>query len=130
MKHALTLFALLWLTGCEETHQAQVHPLEQWVGTEVTVNFNRDLLGAAGSPIAPTSTWLNNTRLSLDGKLVAVHHDGLFLDSRYKLNSGDTEFRHSVFWIPMNSILTIEKAAVTLPLPRSVEQPQGQTRTD
>jgi len=109
MKYAMTLITLLMLTGCGEKHEAKVHALDQWMGSEVTVHFNRDLLGAAGSPIAPTSTWLNNTKLSLDGKIVAAHQDGIFFDSHYTMNSGDTDLRHSIFWVPMNSILTIEK---------------------
>ena len=74
----------------------------------VTVYFKRDLLGAAGSPIAPSSTWLNNTKMSLDGKIVEAHPAGLFLDSHYQMNSGDADLRHSIFWMPSESILTVE----------------------
>ena len=113
MKTILTLLALFVLTSCDHRTETQAatrpHALEQWVGTEVTVYFRRDSLGAAGTPIAPTTTWLNNTKVSLDGKISAVYPDGLFLDSHYKSNSGDSDLRHSNFWIPADSILTIEK---------------------
>lgn len=64
-------------------------------------------MGASGTPIGPTTTWLNNTKVSLDGKIITVHNDGIFFDSHYKMNSGDADLRHSVFWIPNDSILTI-----------------------
>ncbi|NNE91099.1 MAG: hypothetical protein HKN23_05585 [Verrucomicrobiales bacterium] len=109
MKLILPLFPLVFLlTGCREQTPPKVAALEQWEGSEVTVYFRRDMLGAAGSPIAPTSTWLNNTKVSLDGKIMEARLDGVFLDSHYKVNSGDTDLRHSVFWIPNESILTVE----------------------
>ena len=109
MKPLLPLFPLLFiLTGCGEQTPPKVASLQQWEGSEVTVYFRRDMLGAAGSPIAPTSTWLNNIKLSLRGKIVEARLDGIFFDSHYKANSGDTEQHHSVFWIPNESILTVE----------------------
>jgi hypothetical protein len=109
MRTALTLISLLVLAGCQESSDTEPAALEQWVGSEVTVYFKRDMLGAAGTPIAPTSTWINNTKLSLNGKISSAHENGIFFDSHYKMNSGDTDLRHSIFWIPADSILTIEK---------------------
>jgi hypothetical protein len=108
MKPIMMLLALFLLIGCGEKTSPKVNSLQQWEDSEVTVYFRRDMLGAAGSPIAPTSTWLNNTKVSLNGKIVEAHPDGVFLDSHYKVNSGDTDLRHSIFWIPNESILTIE----------------------
>lgn len=101
------LFLLFLLTGCEKQTSSKVPALQQWEGAEVTVYFRRDMLGAAGSPIAPTSTWLNNTKVSLNGKIVEAHLDGIFFDSHYKANSGDTDLQNSVFWIPNESILMV-----------------------
>ena len=109
MKSILSLLALVFLAGCTEDSSPQSNSLQQWEGVEVVVYFKRDALGAAGSPIAPTSTWLNNTKVSLNGKIIEAHADGIYLDSRYKVNSGDSDLRHSHFWIPNDSILTIER---------------------
>lgn len=76
----------------------------------MTLYFRRDMLGAAGAPIGPTTTWLNNAMVSLNGKIVEARPDGVFLDSHYKMNSGDTDLHHSIFWIPNDSILTVESA--------------------
>jgi hypothetical protein len=108
MKSILLLIPLLLLIGCGEQAPPKVAALQQWEGTEVTVYFRRDMLGAAGSPIAPTTTWLNNTKVSLDGKIIEARLDGVFLDSHYKMNSGDTNLRNSVFWIPNESILVVK----------------------
>lgn len=117
VKLVLVLAAFLALMGCQHssstresgTRLPESHALDQWVGTEVTIQFRRDLLGAAGSPIAPNTTWLNGTKVSLDGLIVSVHESGVLFDCHYKMNSGDTELRHSEFWIPNDSILAIEK---------------------
>ena len=66
------------------------------------------MLGAAGSPISPTTTWQNDTKVSLNGKIIEARLDGVFFESHYKINSGDTDLRNSVFWIPNESILTVE----------------------
>lgn len=107
MKPILLLIALLMLSSCGDSTRKS-NALEQWIGTEVTVFFRRDMLGAAGSPIGPTTTWLNNSKVSLSGKIITVHHDGIFFESHHKANSGDKNLRHSVFWIPNESILTVE----------------------
>ncbi|MGJ8657107.1 MAG: hypothetical protein ACSHX6_11710 [Akkermansiaceae bacterium] len=106
-KPILLLIITLFLSSCKKPSSSTSNALEQWVGSEVTVYFKRDLLGASGTPIGPTTTWLNNTKVSLDGKIITVHNDGIFFDSHYKMNSGDADLRHSVFWIPNDSILTI-----------------------
>lgn len=109
MKPILSLLPLIFLlAGCSEETPPQAAALQEWEGSQVTVYFRRDILGAAGSPIAPTTTWLNNTKVSLDGKIIEARFDGVFFDSHYKINSGDTDLRHSVFWIPNESILTVE----------------------
>lgn len=109
MKSILPLLPLVFLlVGCGERAPSKVAALQQWEGSEVTVYFRRDMLGAAGPPIAPTSTWLDNTKVSLNGKIIEARLDGVFFDSHYKVNSGDTDLRHSVFWIPNESILTVE----------------------
>lgn len=107
MKYILTLGLSILLIGCGEKASLEANALQQWKNSEVTVYFRRDMLGAAGAPIGPTSTWMNNTKVSLDGKIVEAHPDGVFLDSHYKANLGDTNSRHSTFWIPNDSILTI-----------------------
>ncbi len=66
------------------------------------------MLGAAGNPISPTSTWLNDTKVSLSGKITETRPEGIFSEARYKVNSGDAKFRESNIWIPENSILMIE----------------------
>lgn len=87
---------------------SNVAALQQWEGKEVTVFFRRNLLGAAGAPIAPTTTWLNHSAVSLNGKIVTARMEGIFLDSHYKLNPDDPELRQSVFWIPNESILSVK----------------------
>lgn len=110
MKTIIPCIPFLLLLGCDrQTTTTHKPPLDRWTGAEVTVLFKRDQLGAAGNPIAPTSTWLNNTKISLGGRIISAHEDGIFFESRYKMNSGDTETRHSIFWIPGDSILAIEK---------------------
>ena len=108
MKHALPWIALLLLAACDSQTGADGRGLKQWIGSEVTVHFNRDALGAAGNPIAPTVTGQNNTMLSIDGKITEVHEDGIFFDGHYRMNTSDTTVEHSIFWVPMHSILTIE----------------------
>ena len=108
MKYVIIIITAIALAGCS-TEQSTSTALDKWVGAEVTVQFRRDLLGTAGNPIAPTSTWLNNTKVSLNGKISEVSKEGLFLDARYKMNSGDAQFRESLIWIPADSILMIEK---------------------
>jgi hypothetical protein len=108
MKTILTLLVLVLLTGCEERSAGKVSSLQQWESKDVTVFFRRDMLGAAGTPVSPIATWVNNAMVSLDGKIISARPDGIFLDSHYKLNSDDTEVRHSVFWIPNESILTVK----------------------
>jgi hypothetical protein len=105
----IPLIAALLIAGCNNPGSFGPHPLSDWIGVEVTVLFRRDVLGAAGDPIAPTSTWLNNTKVSLDGRILTAHEEGIYLDSRYKVNSGDSDLRHSLFWIPASSILAIER---------------------
>jgi hypothetical protein len=109
MKHFSALLCLLALAGCSGPIASEPNPLKQWIGVEVTVQFKRDHLGASGNPVAPNTTWLNNTKVSLDGRILSVHEDGIFFDSHYKMNSGDSDQRHSLFWIPHHSILTVEK---------------------
>jgi len=46
--------------------------------------------------------------VSLDGKIITARTDGIFLDSHFKMNSDDTELRHSLFWIPNESILSVQ----------------------
>ena len=104
---ALLLFLPLFLLGCEQP-QSPSSSLEDWEGKTVTVFFDRNSLGASGSPIGPNTTWLNNTKVSLNGILLSVAEDGIVLDSQYKINSGDADLRESFFWIPTESILTIE----------------------
>ena len=99
---------IVLLTGCGKETPPKSASLQAWEGSEVTVHFRRDVLGASGSPIAPTTTWQNQTKVSLDGKIIEARLDGVFFESHYKHNSGDTDLRHSVFWIPNASILTVE----------------------
>lgn len=109
-KLILSLSVSMAFLGCQRPHDpSPSQALDQWVGVTVTVQFRRDMLGASGNPIAPNATWLNDTKVSLDGNIVSVHEDGFFFDCHYKMNSGDTDLRHSEFWIPRNSILAIEK---------------------
>lgn len=109
MKAILPLITLLFLlAGCGNQTTIVVPPLQQWEGSEVTVYFKRDILGASGSPIAPTTTWLNNTKVSLNGKITEARLEGIFFESHYKMNSGDADLRHSLFWIPNESILMVE----------------------
>ena len=103
-----TLCILVFLTGCADKRPTNVAALQQWEGKEVTVFFRRDLLGAAGAPIDPTSTRLNHSVVSLNGKMISARMEGIFLDSRYKLNQDDPELRQSVFWIPNESILSVK----------------------
>ena len=108
MKYTLIIITAIALGGCSP-EQTDSSALDKWVGSQVTVQFRRNLLGATGNPIAPTSTWLNNTKLSLNGKISEVSKEGIFLDARYKMNSGDTQLQESIIWIPADSILMIEK---------------------
>lgn len=107
MKNLLIIIAAIGLTGCSSDNNSA---LEKWEGEEVTVQFRRDFLGSSGSPIAPTSTWLNNTLLSLNGEITEASREGIFLHARYKLNAGDAQPKESEIWIPAGSILMIEKA--------------------
>ena len=111
MKLILTCFASLLLMGCGEMSSSKSHSLQRWEELEVTVTFRRDMLGAAGAPIGPTTTWLNNSMVSLDGKIVEANAEGIFLDSHHKANSSDKNTRHSTFWIPTESILTVRLEA-------------------
>lgn len=107
---------LLASAGC--TRQASPRPsdlLSQWEGEAVTLFFKRDQLGAAGDPIAPTTTWQNNTKVSLNGRILAIDGESILFDSQYKANSGDSQLRNSIFWIPKTSILTIERRKPDLP---------------
>ena len=38
-----------------------------------------------------------------------AHATSIYLDSHYKVNLGDCDLRRLHFWIPNNSILTIER---------------------
>lgn len=107
MKTNLVFAAVLLLTGCGE-RTSKESSLTKWEGREVTVQFRRDLLGAAGSPVSPTATWVNNAMVSLKGTLVEASPDGVFLDSHYKLNVDDAEAQQSIFWIPKVSILMVK----------------------
>ncbi len=109
MKTLVAISMCLALAGCQSSRESEFQALDQWEGAEVTIQFKRDMLGASGDPVAPTATGLNNTLLSLGGRIISSHKEGLFLDSQYRMNQGDTDLRHSEFWIPSESILAIEK---------------------
>jgi len=108
MKYLLAIIAAVGMTGC--SRESDSSALEQWEGTEVTVQFRRDFLGSGGAPISPTTDWQNNTMLSLRGKITEASREGIFLNARYQVNAGGGPFQESEIWIPAGSILMVEKA--------------------
>ena len=96
-------------------------PIDLEPGTMCTVQFRRDVLGAATTlPVSPTANSINGSTVSIQGELVAVTHEAILLDQvdeHYIVNDVP---RMQRFWIPKSSILSIEyeSARTFLDLPK------------
>jgi len=79
-------------------------------GTMVTVQFRRDVLGAASDlPISPLTPGINQRRFIISGQLVAVNQEAILL----RTNEGGAYTVNGVspprlLWIPKSSILLID----------------------
>jgi len=81
-------------------------------GTYCIVQLRRDSLGAAGSPVPPTTDQFNGAIVSMRGTLLAINRDAILLECivDYPLNQPHEVRRH---WIPKNNILLITHAPPT-----------------
>ena len=85
------------ISGPTTTVEVSTHPLASDIGKTCTVQFKRNVLGAADFAIAPTIDAINNVAVTIAGTLKAVRDNGILIES-------GTE----KYWIPMDSILLID----------------------
>jgi hypothetical protein len=109
---AAILLVLIAGVACWFIHHPKPHHPPSIVpkpGTLCTVQFRRDALGAGnGLPVPPTVNNVNGATVSIQGELIAVSHEAIFLDqvdATYIFNGVPHMKR---FWIPKSSILSIE----------------------
>lgn len=71
-------------------------------GMNCVIQFRRDALGAAGSPISAQTDIYNNSNVSLAGELVEANRDDFVLRTHNDPSK--------LFWIPRENVLLIEYA--------------------
>jgi len=120
---AVVLIILIAGIVCWHIHRPKPakQEFEPYPGTICTVQFRRDVLGAARDlPIGPTVANTNGAIVTLRGELIAVNREAILLDQVNDQYIENDVPRMKRFWIPKSSILTIEyePARSFLDLPR------------
>lgn len=112
-KCAATVLAVLFAGGCgAPADKGPAMGLRRRVGSECTIQFRRDALGAAAAlPISPETTGINGANVVLQGKLLGVDGDWLHVEStiEYREGSGGPprEIRRD-YEVPVHSVLYLE----------------------
>ena len=107
-KFVTAIFVIL-IAGIICWHIHHPRAIDPPPGTMCTVQFRRDVLGAAHDlPIGPTTNNINGAIVSMTGELIAVSREAILLDQvneHYIVNDVPQMKR---FWIPRSGILFIE----------------------
>ena len=99
------MFSLL-TTGCNQEikHSNKIAPLSyELIGKNVTVQFDRNALGAAHNlPINPLTGSINGAEVSISGKVEKIDEEWIVLSAKSAMDN------NTVLYIPIKSILLVQ----------------------